>query len=202
MICSIDYPVSIAPLPSSGDPLQAGRRLAATERDARFRSVVLPHLADAYALARRLTGNRIDSEDVVQEACVRSLRGMGNFSEGNARAWVLTIVRHTAYDWLSRNRPAAMMQVDSIEEVCDRMHAPMSDTPETELIAHHEKTSLRNAIAALPARFREPLLLRGTHGLSYRGIAAATGVPIGTVMSRLSRARQQITVMIGVRNPA
>ena len=77
-------------------------RISSGDDDARFKSVVMPHLADAYALARWLTSNRADAEDVVQDACLRAFRGIGNFSNGNARAWVLTIVRRTAYDWLPR----------------------------------------------------------------------------------------------------
>src|SRR5215813_13245074 len=84
---------------------------------ARFASVVLPHLADAYALARWLTGSRADAEDVVQEACLRAFRGIGGFGGVNARAWVLTIVRHAAYSWLGKNRSAALLMVDDLEAV-------------------------------------------------------------------------------------
>ncbi len=192
--------VSVTPLPASCD-LSRCRASASTQRDARFNTVVLPHLADALALARRLTGNRVDSEDVVQDACVRALRGIDNFAQGNARAWVLTIVRHTAYDWLSRNRPAMLVRVESVEATSDLLGEPIWETPETQLIAQDEKTSLHNVIASLPARFREPLLLRDNLGLSYREIAASIGVPTGTVMSRLARARQQVTMMLGVPNP-
>src|SRR2546421_6285857 len=91
--------------------------LPSDDDQARFASVVLPHLADAYALARWLTGNSADAEDVVQDACLRAFRGIGNFSGGNARAWVLTIVRHTAYTWLGKNRPAALVLVEDVEGV-------------------------------------------------------------------------------------
>jgi RNA polymerase sigma-70 factor (ECF subfamily) len=84
---------------------------------ARFRSVVIPHLADSYALARWLTGDRADAEDVVQEACLRAFRGLGGFAGKNARAWVLTIVRHTAYSWLRKNRSAALVVVQDLEAV-------------------------------------------------------------------------------------
>src|SRR5262245_31847642 len=84
---------------------------------ARFASVVLPHLADAYALARWLTGDRADAEDVVQEACLRAFRGIGGFAGVNARAWLLTIVRHAAYTWLGKNRSAALVMVDDLEAV-------------------------------------------------------------------------------------
>src|SRR4029450_6630575 len=83
---------------------------------ARFARVALPHLADAYALARWLTGNRADAEDVVQEACLRAFRGIGNFSNGNASAWVLTIVRHPAYSWLRKNRPGTLVLVEDVED--------------------------------------------------------------------------------------
>jgi RNA polymerase sigma factor (sigma-70 family) len=194
--------VSITPAPRSHDLPRRCRASVSTQRDARFNAVVLPHFAAALALARRLTGNRVDCEDVVQDACIRALRGIDNFAHGNARAWVLTIVRHAAYDWLSRNRPAMIVQVESVEATSDLLGEPLSETPETQLVAHGEKALLHNAIASLPARFRECLLLRYNQGLSYREIAASTGVPIGTVMSRLARARQQVTMMIGVRNPA
>src|SRR5438105_15576686 len=83
----------------------------------RFAAVVLPHLDDAYALARSFTRNRADAEDVVQDACLRAFRGIGGFAGGNARAWVLSIVRHTAFTWLGKNRPAALVVVDDLEEV-------------------------------------------------------------------------------------
>src|SRR5256885_5539879 len=113
-------PISVCPTRSatiSSAPQQgaAVNRISSADANARFRSVVLPHLDDAYSLARWLTGSRADSEDVVQEACLRALRGIGNFSNGNARAWVLTIVRHTAYDWLHKNRPAVLVLVEDVE---------------------------------------------------------------------------------------
>src|SRR6266705_5848147 len=91
--------------------------LNSEDDQARFASVVLPHLADAYALARWLTGNSADAEDVVQDACLHAFRGIGDFSNGNARAWVLTIVRRTAYTWLGKNRPAALVLVEDVEGV-------------------------------------------------------------------------------------
>ena len=91
--------------------------LGSEDDQARFASVVLPHLADAYALARWLTGDRADAEDVVQEACLRAFRGIGGFAGVNARAWVLTIVRHAAYAWLGKNRSAALVMVDDLEAV-------------------------------------------------------------------------------------
>src|SRR5438874_10869999 len=164
---------------------------------ARFASVVLPHLADAYALARWLTGNRTDADDVVQEACLRAFRGIDGFTGANARAWVLTIVRHTAYTWLGKNRPAALVLVEDVEGVGRAQSGePDVETPETALIAKADAGLLEAAIAALPAPFRETLVLRDLQGLNYREIAEVTEVPIGTVMSRLARARQRLIAII------
>jgi RNA polymerase sigma factor (sigma-70 family) len=159
----------------------------------RFHDVVVPHLDAAYSLARSITGNRPDAEDVVQDACVRAYRGIGKFSGGKARAWVLTIVRHTAYAWLHKNRPAAVVLVEDFEGIEPAVSSGAgAETPETALIATTEATLLKAAIAALPALLRETLVLRDVHGLAYREIAAVTGVPVGTVMSRLARARGRL----------
>ena len=164
--------------------------------DLRFTTVVLPHLDDAYALARWLTGNRIDAEDVVQNACLCALRGIGNFSNGNARAWVLTIVRHAAYEWLQKNRPAALILAEDIEGVERSQSSELDvETPETVLLAKDEATLLEAAIAELPMPLRETLMLR-CQDLAYREIAQVTGVPMGTVMSRLARARDKLIAIM------
>jgi RNA polymerase sigma factor (sigma-70 family) len=176
-------------------PLQeaAVKRISSGDANARFKSVVLPHLDDAYALARWLTGSRADSEDVVQDACLRALHGIGSFSHGNARAWVLTIVRNTTYSWLHKNRPAAVVLVEDFEAI-ERTRSSSLDveTPETGLIAQEAATLLETSIATLPAPLRETLVLREIQELSYREIAEVTEVSIGTVMSRLARARGRI----------
>ena len=190
---------SIAICPTLGAVSSAPRRemaakgISSGDHNARFRSLVLPHLDDAYRLARWLTGSPTDSEDVVQDACLRALRGIDNFSHGNARAWVLTIVRHTTYSWLHKNRPAAVALVSDFEAI-ERTHSIEldSETPETALIAQEHATLLETAIATLPAPLRETLVLREVHELSYREIAEVTEVSIGTVMSRLARARGRI----------
>jgi RNA polymerase sigma factor (sigma-70 family) len=166
------------------------------EDQARFASVVLPHLADAYALARWLTGDRADAEDVVQEACLRAFRGIGGFGGVNARAWLLTIVRHAAYTWLGKNRSASLVMTDDLEAV-ERQAGAVQDeagppTPEAALIAKAEAARLEAAISELPLPFRETLVLRDVQGLDYREIADVTKVPIGTVMSRLARARRRL----------
>jgi RNA polymerase sigma factor (sigma-70 family) len=190
---SIAVRPTLAAVSSAPQPKTAARRIISGDASARFKRVVLPHLDDAYRLARWLTGSRADSEDVVQDACLRALRGIGSFSHGNARAWVLTIVRHTTYSWLQKNRPAAVVLVEDFEAV-ERTNCMELDaaTPETALIAQEVGTLLETAIATLPAPLRETLVLREVQGLSYREIAEVTEVSIGTVMSRLARARGRI----------
>src|SRR5713101_5878950 len=127
--------------------------LGSDQDQARFKSVVLPHLADAYALARWLTGSRADAEDVVQEACLRAFRGIGGFAGVNARAWLLTIVRHAAYTWLGKNRSAALLMVDDLEAVERRqasggtLSESAPETPEAALIAKTDAARLEAAIA-------------------------------------------------------
>jgi RNA polymerase sigma factor (sigma-70 family) len=182
-------------------PAREEQRVNGEDDQARFARVVLPHLADAYALARWLTGDGADAEDVVQDACLRAFRGISRFGEGSARAWVLTIVRHTAYTWLGKNRPATLIVTDDLEavervELARRGTDADADTPETELIAKADAASLEAAIKKLPPPFRETLVLRDVQGLDYKEIAKVTGVPIGTVMSRLARARQRVMATI------
>jgi RNA polymerase sigma-70 factor (ECF subfamily) len=169
------------------------------DNNARFAKVVMPYLDDAYGLARWVTGNSADAEDVVQEACLRAFRGIGGFSGGNSRAWVLTIVRNAAYDWLRKNRPAAIVHVEDVAAI-EHMAADTASTdnnPEAALIARSDEAKLEAAIASLPAIFRETMVLRDVQGLDYREIATITGVPIGTVMSRLARARRRVIDMLG-----
>ena len=181
-----------------------GGRVRGNDDKLRFTTMVLPHLGDAYALARSLTGNRVDAEDVVQEACLRAFRAIGDTAVGNARAWVLTIVHNTANTWLSKNCSASFVVVDDLEAV-ERTQADPAraegDTPKSELIARADGARLERAISALPAPFRETLVLRDIQGLNYREIAEVTGVPIGTVMSRLARARARFVETVGKGEP-
>jgi RNA polymerase sigma factor (sigma-70 family) len=174
------------------------------DNKARFDALVVPHLAEALALARWLAGNRTDAEDIVQEACLRAFRAIDRFSGGSARAWVLTIVRRTAYSWLSKNRVPAVVAVDdlNLRERTWAEHGGDADatnkaTPETELIAKSDAARLEAAIAALPVDFRETFVLRDIQGLDYREIAEVTGTPLGTVMSRLARARRRLIDDVG-----
>jgi RNA polymerase sigma factor (sigma-70 family) len=139
--------------------------------------------------------NRTDAEDVVQEASLRAFCAIRQFSGGSARAWVLRTVRNTACSWLRKNRPATVVTVEDLEAV-EALHVapgdPVIETPEASLIAKVDAKHLRAAIAALPTPFRETLLLREVEGLAYREIAETTDVSIGTVMSRLARARRRL----------
>jgi RNA polymerase sigma-70 factor (ECF subfamily) len=149
-----------------------------------FEDVVLPHLNAAYRLARSLTETDDDAEDIVQEAALRAFRYFRTFSGGNGRAWFLRIVRHMCYDWHGESLKGAG---DTFDE---EKHAGSQITPEI-LLLHEDNVSLiEDAMSDLPERFRELLALRELEGLSYRELADALRIPIGSVMSGLSRARQ------------
>ncbi len=166
----------------------------------RFAEMVLPHLDEAYALARWLTGNRTDAEDVVQEACVRALQALDSAAVERPRAWLLAVVRNTAFTWLGKNRPKALILTDNLPAAEAR--AVQSDvdapaTPEDVVIAAAQHAAIETAIADLPYSFKEALVMRDINGLSYREIATTIGVPIGTVMSRLARARGLLIDKLG-----
>jgi RNA polymerase sigma-70 factor (ECF subfamily) len=168
----------------------------------RFREIVLPYLDDALSLARWLTGNTADAEDVVQEASIRAYGALAAGGPNNPRAWLLAIVRNTTFSWLAKNRPN-MVVVTNDERIFEQAGLEMTDpigtaTPEAALIAQSDADQLQRAIAALPVAYREVLVLREIEGLSYREIAEIVSIPVGTVMSRLARARSQLTQRIGV----
>jgi RNA polymerase sigma factor (sigma-70 family) len=171
------------------------RNSSVDDDQARFTRLVLPHLGDAYSLARWITGSRADAEDVVQNACLRAFRAIGSVADGSARPWLLTIVRNSAYTWLRKNRPSAEFGVEDLEAVGSAQGiaaSSASETPESALIAKVDAAQLEAAIATLPTPYRETMVLREIQGLSYREIGEVTGVPIGTVMSRLARARGRL----------
>ncbi len=159
---------------------------------ARFEAAVLPHLDAAYTLARYLTRDDHDAEDVVQDACVRALKYFDSFrgEEGtSARAWLLAIVRNTAYSWRRRHRADALAtEFDETEH----SHAVADDHPEGVLLRSAAKETLGRALERLAPEFREVIVLRELEGLSYKEISEVAGVPVGTVMSRLSRARTRL----------
>ena len=159
----------------------------------RFERLVLPHLDAAHNLARWLTRNDADAADVVQEAVLRAFRYFGAFRGNDARGWFLATVRNTTWSWLERNRPEAIVPVDELEALAPEIPGgdPSAVCDDRELGA-----ALNEAIAALPAEFREALLLREVEGMSYKEIAAVVDAPIGTVMSRLARARAILRVKL------
>jgi len=160
-----------------------------------FDQVVLPHLDAAYNLARWLTRNGNDAEDVVQEAFLRALKFFGGFHGGNGRAWLLAIVRNTCYDWLRRHRPSEIS--DSFDEEVHEAVDP-SPSPEDRLMKQADRLRVREALEALPLAWREVLILRELEGLSYKEIADVAGIKMGTVMSRLARARSGLQQQLAV----
>jgi RNA polymerase sigma-70 factor (ECF subfamily) len=154
-----------------------------------FEQVVLPHLDAAYNLARWLLSREHDAEDVVQDACVRAFNAFGQFQGGDARCWLLTIVRNSCYTWLTRNRErAATASFDeSLHDV-----ATEALNPRIILQQRADRDAVKQAIEDLPVEFREVLILREFEGLSYQQIASIADLPVGTVMSRLARARARL----------
>jgi RNA polymerase sigma-70 factor (ECF subfamily) len=151
----------------------------------------LPHLDAAYSLARWLTRNDADAADVVQEAYLRAYRYFDSYREGDAKSWLLRIVRRTCYSWLERNRPAELVTLETADGLDEANAAPPGGAGDTEalLLSRSDLRRLDRLLEALPPPLREAIVLRELHELGYREIAEVTGVPIGTVMSRLHRAR-------------
>jgi RNA polymerase sigma factor (sigma-70 family) len=156
-----------------------------------FEAAVLPHLDAGYNLARWLTRGRGDAEDVVQEALVRALTYFPGFRGGNARGWFLQIVRNAAYASLTLNRGQPQLVEPDEESLPDP-----ADDPEASLIRRRGRADLARLIAGLEVELRETLILREFEELSYKEIAQVTGAPIGTVMSRLWRARRSLALAI------
>ena len=159
------------------------------ENRRRFVLLAMPHAGAAYNLARWLTKNDQDAQDVVQEAMMRALRYMGKFHGDNARAWLLQIVRHACFSWLKENRPAERTFVDDSDDSLENVPGPADDEPHTMALRKAERLEINQAIAALPVAYREVLVLRELEDLSYNDIARIADIPLGTVMSRLARAR-------------
>jgi RNA polymerase sigma-70 factor (ECF subfamily) len=169
-----------------------------------FEQAVLPHLDAAYNLARWITRNEQDAEDVVQEAYLRAFRFFAGFRGGDVRAWLLKIVRNTCYTWLHANRP-----LQDATEFDENLFPSDSRAlnPEEVVLQNDSGTLVRKALEKLAPNYREVLVLRELEGMSYREIADITGMPVGTVMSSLSRARgrlrQALTgLMTGVSVPS
>jgi RNA polymerase sigma-70 factor (ECF subfamily) len=161
---------------------------------ARFERSVLPHLDAAYNLARWLTRNDHDAEDVVQEAYLRAIRYFEGMKEADARPWLLTIVRNTCYTWLEKNRPVELVALDdpasvSTEDESLGSSGGLESNPEVVVLQSANRKLVNQALEELPVAYREVIVLREIEDLSYKEIAAVAGVPVGTVMSRLARGR-------------
>jgi RNA polymerase sigma-70 factor (ECF subfamily) len=172
---------------------------------AAFDEVFAPYMAEAFRLAQWLTGSASDAEDVVQDAALRAFRGIRGFGAVNARAWSLTIVRNTAFSWLMKNRPKAVVYINDLsvaeQQALEQGGAQGArvETPEEIALVKADAEEVQQGLAQLPTQFREVIVLREINQLNYRDIAEIIGVPIGTVMSRLSRGRQLLTAYLGDR---
>jgi RNA polymerase sigma-70 factor (ECF subfamily) len=155
----------------------------------RFERVTLPHLDAAYNLARWLTRDEHAAEDVVQEAYLRAAKFFASFRGGDGRTWLLAVVRRASFDWLAKSR--AWAAAASFDE---DLHGRDDDSlnPEHLAVRAADRQLVRRAVEELPPEFREAVVLRELEGLSYQQIAAVTDVPVGTVMSRLSRGRKML----------
>jgi RNA polymerase sigma-70 factor (ECF subfamily) len=156
-------------------------------QQARFEELVLPHLDAAYRLARLLVKRHEDAQDVVQDAYIKALKGFDGFRGGNARAWILTIVRNTAYNWLKKHH--ADSDLIPFDEA---VHQPQTEESVPESFYQERSRQLREALARLSVELREILVLRDIEGWSYTELASALKLPLGTVMSRLNRARLRL----------
>jgi RNA polymerase sigma-70 factor (ECF subfamily) len=152
-----------------------------------FEQLFMPHINAAYNLARWLTRDAADADDVVQEAYMRAFRFAGNYHGGDSRAWLLKIVRNTCYTWLKKNRPREI-----IYELEEDEHQASTGDPEKILQENIDRRTVRRLLEGLPAAYREIVVMRDIEGLSYKEISAVTELPLGTVMSRLSRARKRL----------
>ena len=163
----------------------------------RFERTVLPHLDSAYSLARWLVRDPQDAQDVVQDAALRALRHFGGFRGTDPRPWLMAIVRNASYAFLRARRPGELHELNVDELDAAPAEGSMDLDPEKVLMHKMEKAMLNEAITALPVAYRECLVLRELEDLSYREIARIADVPVGTVMSRLSRARRLLAQSLG-----
>jgi RNA polymerase sigma-70 factor, ECF subfamily len=169
-----------------------------TDLRRRFDALVMPHLDAAYNLARWLTRDDHDAQDVTQEALMRALRHFAGFRGDKARPWLLQIVRHTSYTWLHANRPADLVSAEDAELAWQQASAPAADEPSAVALRNADRVRVNQAVAALPALYREVIVLREFEDLAYQDIARIAEVPVGTVMSRLARARALLRRELGL----
>jgi len=173
-------------------------------RHSEFSRQVMPHLDAAYNLARWLTRNDDDAEDVVQEAFVRAYRFFDSLKEADARPWLLAIVRNSGYTWLRKNRPSKVVALDDASTISEDTptaghSAPSDSNPEVVMLQSANRKLVNQALEDLPVGFREVLVMRELEDLSYKEIASVAGIPIGTVMSRLSRGRELLRQALELR---
>lgn len=170
-------------------------------KTSRFENIVLPHLSAAYNLARRLTRHPETAQDLVQEACARAFKFFDGFHGNDARAWLLTIVRNTCYTWL-QNAKAENCRTDYNEETYSFEVENQSSgdlwgsDPEELVLRRADQELINRALDQLPVEFREVMVLRELEDFSYKEIAAIAGIPMGTVMSRLARARKLLLEIV------
>jgi RNA polymerase sigma-70 factor, ECF subfamily len=190
---------SLARRPPARDDPQPGARLSGSTQPSEFERALREHLAAAHHLARWLTRTQADAEDVLQEAVLRAFRSFDRLRPANPRAWLLRIVRNCCYDLRERHERGAETALEE-ETLPPDAASPVlglaSESPEARLLRIADGQALEAALRALPPEYREVFLLREVEGLSYKEIAEVAGVPIGTVMSRLSRARAQLRVLL------
>ena len=202
--------VMIKDRPEGSDQMSGQQRMSVPivqnkDERAAFDEVFLPHLPEAYRLAQWLTGNASDAEDIVQEAALRAFRGINSFGAVNARAWSLAIVRNTAFSWLAKNKSKTVVFMNDLsateqqELEYEGLHGTRIETPEEIALFKADAEEVQKALAQLPTQFREVIVLREINQMNYRDIAEITNVPIGTVMSRLSRGRQLLMALLGDR---
>ena len=173
---------------------------------AQFEQLVLPHMDAAYNLARWLVRNPHDAEDLAQEAMTRAIRFFHGFRGGDARAWLLTIVRNSCFTWLGRNRSKDLAEFDEeahspgisahVNQSSNLAGIQAPADPEAMAVAEDESSRVRRALEELPVIFREAVVMRELEGMSYKEIADVTGVSMGTVMSRLARGRDRLRILL------
>jgi RNA polymerase sigma-70 factor (ECF subfamily) len=174
-------------------------RAMATPQAERFEALIMPHLDDAYTLARYLLRDEHDAQDVVQDAALRAYRYFDGYRDGDARAWFLAIVRNCCFTWQRRHRDDRL----TVPLAAEHASAPdESRATDSLAVERSDREAIGRAMAALPEEFREVVVLRELQGMPYAQISTVVGVPIGTVMSRLSRARKRLAAMLGTSQEA
>lgn len=173
---------------------QGAARARESDHARQFRDLILPHLDSAYSFARYLARDATAAEDIVQDAFLRAHRALPGYRGGSPKAWLFAIVRNSFLDWAAARRAAGTVGLDdgALTEIAD----PDQQSPEEAMLRQGDIDTVRAVIENLPEPFRETLVLRELEELSYKEIAVLTAAPIGTVMSRLARARQMLCAML------